>query len=366
MANPNIYALQVQPGVQRDGTFFSTRNWTDSSWCRFYRGLPMKMGGYSRMFNGLDHIIRGTYIVPDIQNFNVYIGDQSSLKYFTIDSQGIPISGLIDRTPLLFNSSIYNEWTFDSMFSSVNNSGILIAFGAPNQFSIENNTNAPVYYGNLFDTTPLIPTGFSVSGGIVALHPFLFMFGNDGHVIWTAANDPTTILGEARVTDRKIVQGLATRGGNSSPAGLLWSLDSLIRVTQVGTNSVEFAFDTVTGENSILSSNGVIEYDGIFYWAATDRFLMYNGVVQELPNSMNLNFFFNDLNFSQRQKVWATKFPKKGEIWWFYPSGSSLECDSAVIYNIRERTWYDTPINRSSGIFEQTFGFPIWTDNVVD
>jgi hypothetical protein len=97
---------------------------------------------------------------------------------------------------------------------------------------------------------------------------------------------------------------------------------------------------------------------------------MYNGVVQEVPNQMNMNFFFDNLNYNQRQKVWAAKIPRWGEIWWFYPAGDSTECNNAIIFNIREQTWYDAGFadgaNRSAGVFSEVFRFPIWAENVAN
>jgi hypothetical protein len=90
---------------------------------------------------------------------------------------------------------------------------------------------------------------------------------------------------------------------------------------------------------------------------------MYNGVVKEVPNAMNQNFFFDNLNYAQRQKVYATKVPRFGEIWWFYPTNGSDECNNAIIYNVRENTWYDTGSSlgaqRTAGYFSQVFHFPI-------
>ena len=88
----------------------------------------------------------------------------------------------------------------------------------------------------------------------------------------------------------------------------------------------------------------MVDYDGVFYWIGTDRFLMFNGVVREVPNALNLNYFFDGLNYSQRQKVFAVKVPRFGEIWWMYPRGDAIECTHAIIYNVRENTWYDTPL----------------------
>jgi hypothetical protein len=129
-------------------------------------------------------------------------------------------------------------------------------------------------------------------------------------------------------------------------------------------------YDIISSQSSIMSSQCVIEYDGIYYWIGTDRFLMYNGDVQEIPNNMNQNYYYDNLNYDQRQKVWATKVPRFGEVWWFYPRGDSTECNDAIIYNIREKTWYDagtaTGSQRSAGYFSQVFRFPVISSNVIN
>jgi hypothetical protein len=97
---------------------------------------------------------------------------------------------------------------------------------------------------------------------------------------------------------------------------------------------------------------------------------MYNGVVKEIPNVMNQNWFFDNLNYSQRQKVWASKVPRFGEIWWFYPRGNATECNDAIIYNVRENTWYDAGsalgARRSAGYFSEVFHYPITSDTEVN
>ena len=215
----------------------------------------------------------------------------------------------------------------------------------------------------------------SVSGGIVMLYPYLFVYGNYGLIQncsagdfnnWTSADSNAN-----NVASNKIVQGLPLRGGTTSPSGLFWSLDSVIRVTYspqtVGNATLYWRYDLISQQSSIMSSQCVIEYDGIYYWIGVDRFLMYNGVVQEIPNTQNMNWFFDGLNVLQRQKVWASKIPRWGEIWWFYPRGNSVECNDAIIYNIREKCWYDAGsadgATRSAGYFSDVFRKPIWAGN---
>lgn len=228
----------------------------------------------------------------------------------------------------------------------------------------------------------------SVSGGVVVLHPYVFVYGNNGLIkncsAGNAQNWVAADANEVNVATGKIVQGLPVRGGSNSPAGLFWSLDSLIRVSYVpqslgiaGTNEFSaptfWRYDIISSQTSILSSQCVIEYDGIYYWIGVDRFMLYNGTVKEIPNDMNQNYFFDNLNYSQREKVWATKVPRYGEIWWFYPRGNSTECNDAIIYNVRENVWYDAGgadgARRSAGYFSQVFAYPVaanWETSVEE
>jgi hypothetical protein len=213
---------------------------------------------------------------------------------------------------------------------------------------------------------------------VCVLYPYTFVYGNNGLIQNNSAGNLQNWVGadanQNNVAGTKIVKGMPLRGGTTSPSGMFWATDSLIRVTyapqQVGTSTIYWRYDIISTQTSIMSSNCVIDYDGTFYWCGVDRFLSYNGVVQELPNDTNQNFFFDNLNYAQRQKVWATKIPRWGEIWWFYPSGTSTECNNAIIYNVREKTWYDAGFadgaNRSAGIFSEVFRYPIWADNIAN
>ena len=210
----------------------------------------------------------------------------------------------------------------------------------------------------------------SVSGGVVSLHPYVFVYGNNGLIQNCSAGNAqdwvSADTNAVNVATGKIVQGLPVRGGSNAPSGLFWSLDSLIRVSYIGgagTPPQYWRYDIISSQSSILSSQSAIEYDGVYYWCGVDRFLMYNGVVKEIPNNMNQNYFFDNLNYSQRQKVWATKVPRFGEVWWFYPRGDATECTDAIVYNTRENTWYDAGqalgARRSAGYFSQVFRFPV-------
>lgn len=286
-----------------------------------------------------------------------------------------------------FSTNINNLWQLDTLYNVAGGVNSILAHPGRNLAQIDNTVDTNVFYGPVTGTTmaPLKDTGganpsnafIEVSGGVVALHPYVFAYGNAGLIKNCSAGDPTdwnsADANEVNVAAGKIVKGLPVRGGSNSPSGLFWSLDSLIRVSYiggVGTPPQYWRYDIISSQSSIMSSQCVIEYDGIYYWIGTDRFLMYNGVVQEIPNNMNQNYFFDNLNYDQRQKVWATKVPRFGEVWWFYPRGDSEECNDAIIYNIREKTWYDAGTamgsQRSAGYFSQVFRFPVISSNVIN
>jgi len=224
-------------------------------------------------------------------------------------------------------------------------------------------------------TTFTFNNNISVSGGACMLYPYLFVYGNNGLIQnCSAGNFNNWVSSDANannVSGTKVVKGMPLRGGTTSPAGLFWSLDQLTRVTYspqtVGTSTLYWRYDIISTSTTIMSSSSVVEYDGIYYWCGVDRFFAYNGVVQEIPNTVNLNYFFDNVNFAQRQKVWATKITRWGEIWWFYPRGTATECNDAIIYNVREQTWYDAGqamgAQRSAGVFSEVFQYPIFAGN---
>jgi len=370
---PRPLHIQSKPGIKRDGTVFEGDFYVDGQWVRFQRGLPRKMWGYRTISTGFSGASRGMYSYPANGLIYTISGSFTKIESITIDSAGIG-SGVFDRSPSGFVGSSINMWSLDAIFDTPTASTALIAHAAPNLADISSTTNAPIYGGDITSNSALVALGGtspSVSGGILSVFPYLIAFGNSGYVAWSAPGDPTDWTtasggGAAYVTAQKIVAGLSIRSGAAnSPAAILWSLDSVILMSYVGGSGINapiFSFSSLSDMSSILSSQSVIEYDGVFYWAGIDRFLQYNGVVREVPNNLNLNYFFDNLNFAQRQKVFATKVPRWGEIWWCYPAGDATECTNAVIFNVREQTWYDTVLpngGRSGGQFARVFEYPL-------
>ena len=369
----NVVQIKSLPGIKRDGTKFEGDQYVDGSWVRFQRGLPRKMGGYRSANKYLRGVPRALYAYTQDQFTYIHAGSANLIERLYMDGT-YNTSIIYDRTPTTLSENDGNMWQFDVATETDvlgNFTNKILAQVAPNLNCICNTDGGQLFIGDLIGTAALtevtnLPTGYSLTGGVVSLQPYTFIFGNDGYVAWSVPGDPADYTGSgagaANITGQKIVKGMPLRGGpGNSPSGLFWSADSVLRASFVGGDAI-FQFDTISTQSSIMSANSVIEYDGIFFWVGSDRFLSFNGVVREVPNNMNLNFFFDNLNYEYRQKVFAIKVPRFGEIWWCFPKGTSTEPNHAVVYNVREDTWYDTPLpegGRGAGTFPTVFRKPL-------
>jgi hypothetical protein len=344
------------------------------------------MGGYQQVTDTVPEITRSMHTFSeDAQQF-LHLGHPNTLGQYIV-SNGT-LNAFNDRTPVGFVTDVNNLWQFD-IFADTAGTGnhLLVAHAAPNALDIDNSIGGDIYIDQITASAVLSTVGLSVdpstgwntgtfgpvSGGVVVSGVFLFAYGSDGLIRQSAVNNVGAVPTEFNLGTQKIVKGLPLRGAGQGPAVLLWALDSLIRGTFVPGAGPNFAFDILARGITVLSSQGIVEMDGIYYWPGVDRFLMFNGVVRELPNDMNQNWFFDNINFTHRNKVFGFKVPRYGEIWWCYPRGNATECTHAVIFNVREGYWYDTPLpdsnsvdqGRTAGVFADVYWRPFMVDNKV-
>lgn len=369
-----LYLFNSQPGVRRDGTELDSPYHTEGVWVRWQRGRPRKMGGYVSMSRLVNAPVRAVMVDSRSGVNSAHLFSQWGVQRIQFASDGS--AGVIeDRTPIGFTKDASLTWSHGAMYSSTGSTfSAVIAASSPDLLDIASDTTGYIYAGDIASNDPLVKVAdgsgdIRTSGGVCVMQPFLVVYGSNGLIRNSNANDYSTGSGwttggankaqTGNYAGTKVIHGAALRGGGQSPAGLFWALDSLIRMSYVGGTAL-WSFDTLSNPMSILSKKSVVEHDGKFFWPGTDRFLFYNGVVQELPNQMNLNWFYDGLNYAHQNKVWGTKIARWGEIWWFYPRGTDTECGHAVIFNYRENTWYDAVKERTAGAPTGVFRSPIW------
>lgn len=115
----------------------------------------------------------------------------------------------------------------------------------------------------------------------------------------------------------------------------------------------------------LIATNARVVVNGVCYWMGRDNFYLYKGGNVEIIPSNTIRqstvkeLVFKNINVGQRSKVFAWYNERFNEVWWHYPSGTSLECDRVVTFNIRTFAWGTHQLDRTSAEYPAILGsFP--------
>ena len=148
---------------------------------------------------------------------------------------------------------------------------------------------------------------------------------------WTPSVSSTS--GEVELTDgTRIIGGVRSRNQIN-----IWTDKSLYGMSFVG-NPFVFQFRQLGTNCGLIGQHACVDYDGRAFWMSDDNFYSFDGQVRNLRSTVR-RYIFDDINFSQLDKVYAGVNSEFKEIIWLYPSAASEECDSYVIYNPEEDHW---------------------------
>lgn len=98
-----------------------------------------------------------------------------------------------------------------------------------------------------------------------------------------------------------------------------------------------------------------VSVNGIAYWMGQDNFYMFRGgKVETIPSNFGaqssiLRYVFDNLNYSQRFKIFAWYNEEYDEIWIHYPSEGSNECDRVARVNRKLSCWMPDTMDRTAG-----------------
>jgi hypothetical protein len=120
-----------------------------------------------------------------------------------------------------------------------------------------------------------------------------------------------------------------------------------------------FSFRLLATGTGAGGKNVVGDADGTVYWMGKNRFFKYDGVIKELPCSVQY-FVFNRMQEDYIDKTVIGHNRKFKEVIWFYVSTSNTagttnpEPDSYVTYNYQENVWAVGTLNRT--VWHDSFG----------
>jgi len=120
-----------------------------------------------------------------------------------------------------------------------------------------------------------------------------------------------------------------------------------------------FGIERIGTSCGIVSSSAASVVDLGAMWMGSRSFYSYTGgSVVEVDCDVG-DYVFSDINQSQISKVFSVSNKAFGEIWWFYPSGSSNENNRYVVFNYNDKTWSIGLMDRTSGVDASAYRQPL-------
>ena len=204
-------------------------------------------------------------------------------------------------------------------------------------------SDVPTYVGQLLvsqNDKHLLAFGATPYGG-GDFDPLLIRWASqDAPEDWTP--EVTNSAGFIRVSKGSIIR----RAVAARQEILVFTDTGLHSLQFTGTADV-FSLQELNNNISLMGPNAVTTANGITFWMGHDKFYAYTGRVETLPTTLWTHVFTN-FNFESSANVYAGTNEGFNEVWWFYPSGSSAENDSYVVYNYVEQIWYYGTIERTA------------------
>lgn len=139
----------------------------------------------------------------------------------------------------------------------------------------------------------------------------------------------------------EIVTAIESRGD------IITFTDESLHALQFIGGTLIFALRHLGLSVSIVGPNGGADVNGIVYFMGEDDFLSYDGVLRVMDCEVR-NTVFENINLSQRDKVYCSVNKLFTEVWWFYPDGSSETNTRYVKYNYKDGIWDFGTIERTA------------------
>lgn len=142
---------------------------------------------------------------------------------------------------------------------------------------------------------------------------------------------------------------------------LVFSSSDVFLAQYVGVPFV-YSFNPI-GETSLMHPNAIADFNGKAVWLDRVGFKLYaGGLVTDLDCPI-LNDIFDDFDPTYGPfRLHACHNGLFPEVWWFYPSVGSRECDKYVIWDYRTGAWYRGTLSRSAMYGAEVFKTPYMGD----
>ena len=165
----------------------------------------------------------------------------------------------------------------------------------------------------------------------------------------------TNTAGGQRLSDgSRIISAIRSRGQ------ILIFTDTALHGMQYVGPPFTFGFQQLGTNCGIAGPHSAVDVNGTSFWMGLDSFYMFDGVVKEMPCTVQ-DFVFKDINTVQRSKFHAGHNTNFNEVTWWYCSFTSDDIDRYVSYNYLEGTWAIGTMERTTWEDVDIFPRPLAT-----
>ena len=376
-----LIPLDIPAGIYRNGTELqASGRWRDANLIRWVDGTMRPMGGWrTRSDTAANAKIRGliTWIANDQDR---YIAGGTYNKLYTWTSQGVrhditPVgltNGREDAEAFTgYGGSYFGQYAYgvarpDTARIQPATTWSLDTWG---EYLVAcNEDDGKIYEWQINNSTPaavLSNAPTSNESIVVTEERFLFALGAGGNqrkVQWCDREDSSTWTpaatneaGDLELnTSGRIMAGIRVQGQTL----ILTSMDAHV-ANYIGAPYV-YGIERVGASCGLIANKAIASVDKGAFWMGNHSFYAYaGGAVQQVESEIS-DYVFSDINRAQISKTFAVTNSTYGEIFWFYPSGSSTENDRYCVYNYVENTWYIGELGRTAGFDMGTYRQPIW------
>lgn len=377
--------LKLPPGVTRPGTRMDARGrWYDSNLVRWHDGVMRAVEGWESFLDLATTTPQGAYawVINTDRRPRLAVGTADALYLVTpspttpsediapadltagnenagyasggygVGAYGVGPYGIGDTAETFLDEA--NSWSLDNYGED------LVAVSLADGRVLRYDTSVGGDAAQITNS----PTG--CVGVVVTPERYIVALGADSDprkIAWPDLDNITDWTpGAENTADARFLPGTGAimAGLRSAKETLIWTDTDLFAMRYVGGNFV-YNVAKVGSACGPISRRSMAVMDGQAFWMGRRGFFQYNGFTQPLPSEVG-DFVFDDLNETQASKIWSVTNSRFNEVWWFYPSGTSVDCDRYVYVNVVTGHWGKGELARSAGVDAGAFTTPLWID----
>lgn len=384
MPQDTFVSLKPPPGVWRNGTRYEAKGrWYDVNFVRWLNGRMRPVGGWQRFTtsSALGGPVRGAHAWRS-NDFvrNLVVGTADSLFFHdggsaTEISPTDLVAGRVDSIYGLgwgigpYGQQAYgtertsvgqlieaNTWTIDN-FGEV----MLAVSAVDGRLLTWDPTVTPYVTATVVTNAPTDNTGTFVTD-----ERHVVCFGADGNprrVAWSSQEDMTVWAASATNTagDLEVVSAGRLLRGLRAPGGSLLFTEADVHFMRYVGSPYVYGIERVGDSNGLVGPNAVVSIGDSVVWMGENAFWSFDGVIRQIPCDVS-EYVFRDINVLQGVKIYAGHNSEFGEVWWFYPSASSVENNRYVIFNYRENWWSFGQLSRTFWLDKDVWPYAIAGD----